>query len=107
MFDSSGKQVGTVPNEAQKHYDIHDSHKEAPAGFRLRVNTSVKTCVLVQRQGASVKTIPVGFIVTCFLAVAWCRTETPDWSRPSFRAVCGEVKMSIKRSAQSASRHRS
>ncbi len=60
VFDSSGKQVGTVPNEAQKHYDIHDSHKEAPAGFRLRVNTSVKTCVLVQRLGATVKTIPVG-----------------------------------------------
>ncbi len=60
MFDSSGKQVSTVPNEAQKHYDIHDSHKDAPTGFRLRVNRSVKTFVLVQRVGASVKTVTVG-----------------------------------------------
>lgn len=60
VFDSSGKQVGTVPNEAQKHYDIHDSHKDAPTGFRLRVNKSVKTYVLVQRVGASIKTVTVG-----------------------------------------------
>jgi hypothetical protein len=60
MFDTSGKQVGTVPNDGQKSYDIHDRHKEAPTGFRLRVNRSVKTFVLVQRVGPSVKTVTVG-----------------------------------------------
>lgn len=60
VFDSSGKQVGAVPNEAKKAYDIHDSHKDAPTGFRLRVNKSVKTYVLVQRVGTAVKTVTVG-----------------------------------------------
>lgn len=60
VFDSSGKQVGTMPNELQKHYDIHDAHKEAPTGFRLRVNRSVKTYILVQRVGSKVKTVTVG-----------------------------------------------
>ena len=50
-FDSSGKQVGTAPNEAQTFYDIYDTHKDAPTGFRLRVNRNVKTYVLVQRVG--------------------------------------------------------
>lgn len=60
MFDSSGKQVGAVPNDSMKHYDIHDAHKEAPTGFRLRVNRSVKTYILVQRVGSKVKTVTVG-----------------------------------------------
>jgi len=60
VFDSSGEQVGTVPNAARKHYDIHDSHKLAPTGFRPRVNRSVKTYVLVQSVGSSVKTVTVG-----------------------------------------------
>lgn len=59
-FDSSGKQVGTAPNDSRKHYDIHDAHKEAPTGFRLRVNRSVKTYILVQRVGSKVKTVTVG-----------------------------------------------
>ncbi|MFG6466731.1 site-specific integrase [Roseateles sp. BYS87W] len=60
VFDASGKQTGTVPNEAQAFYDIHDTHKDAPTGFRLRVNRSVKTYVLVQRVASKVKTVSVG-----------------------------------------------
>lgn len=60
VFDSAGKLVGTVPNDAQQYYEVHDEHKDAPGGFRLRVSKSVKTYVLVQRVGDKVKTVTVG-----------------------------------------------
>ncbi len=60
VFDENGKLVGTVPNTEERAYDVHDAHRDAPTGFRLRVNRRVKTYILVQRQGGKVVTITVG-----------------------------------------------
>lgn len=60
VFDENGKLVGTVPNTEQRAYDVHDAHRDAPTGFRLRVNRRVKTYILVQRQGGKVVTTTVG-----------------------------------------------
>jgi len=60
VFDENGKLVGTVPNTEERAYDVHDAHRDAPTGFRLRVNRRVKTYILVQRQGGKVVTTTVG-----------------------------------------------
>lgn len=60
VFDEDGKLVGTVPNTEGRAYDVHDAHRDAPTGFRLRVNRRVKTYILVQRQGGKVVTTTVG-----------------------------------------------
>lgn len=60
VFDENGKMVGTVPNTEERAYDVHDAHRDAPTGFRLRVNRRVKTYILVQRQGGKVVTTTVG-----------------------------------------------
>jgi putative transposase len=54
VFDEDGKLVGTVPNTEGRAYDVHDAHRDAPTGFRLRVNRRVKSYILVQRQGGKV-----------------------------------------------------
>lgn len=39
---------------------MHDAHRDAPTGFRLRVNRRVKTYIVVQRRGGKVVTTTVG-----------------------------------------------
>ena len=60
VFDENGKGVGAVPNTEQRAYEVHDAHRDAPTGFRLRVNRRAETYILVQRQAGKVVTTTVG-----------------------------------------------
>lgn len=60
VIDDQGRVTGTTPNTTGRHYDVGDLHKDAPTGFALRVNKTVKTYILQMRQGPKVITATVG-----------------------------------------------
>ena len=49
VFDENGKWVGTLPNTEQRAQEVHDAHRDAPTGFRLRVNRRAAEVRHIQR----------------------------------------------------------
>lgn len=60
VIDDQGRVTGSAPNTTGRHYDVGDLHKDAPTGFALRVNKTVKSYILQMRQGTRVITTTVG-----------------------------------------------
>ena len=88
VFDENGKWVGTVPNTEQRAYEGHAAHRDAPTGFRLRVDRPVKARILVQRQAGKVVTTTVGRHPECRWERMRRPSATPGCSRERSRPAC-------------------